>query len=213
MTDDDARRDDDTPRRTADDASATPPDPDQEATAPDREPTEPRGSAALTYGPPFLGTLLVALGLAGGLVGGYAFVQAELGLCGDTTVVVYSPDATDQLTAAQPDGPGLQRFAFDDLAPAEQRAIETAVRDPADQADVEGRFVHRAAFERGVLVEYEGATRYATIASRNACLDVNPLLFPLGVVSILLGVVGILVPPVYRRLLALEMESERSRQE
>ena len=224
MTDDDSRRTaDDDSRRAADDAAReasdgdpaprTAVDPDRETTAPDREPTEPRGSSALTYGPPFLGTLLVALGLAGAVVGGYAFIQAELGLCGDPTVVVYSPEATDQLTAERPAGPNLERFAFPDLAPAEQRAVESAVRDPADVGEVEGRFVHRAAFERGVLVDYRGATRYATVTSTNACLAVNPLLFPLGVVSILLGVVGILVPPIYRRLLALEAQSERSRQE
>ncbi|RBI59069.1 hypothetical protein DMJ13_24600 [halophilic archaeon] len=167
----------------------------------------------MTYGPPFIGTLLIALGLAGGVVGGYAFVQAELGLCGDPTVVVYSPEATDRLTAEQPSGPNLQRFGFDDLTPAERRAVATAVSDPAGEAEVRGRFAHRSAFERGALVEYRGATRYVTIASTTACLSVNPLLFPLGVVSILLGVVGILVPPVYRRLIALEARSERSRRE
>ena len=177
------------------------------------EPTETRASAALTYGPPLLGTLLIALGLAGGVVSGYAFVQSELGLCGNPTVVVYSPEATDQLTSERPSGPDLRQFAFDDLAPAERRAVSAAVSDPAGEATVQGRFVHRTAFEQGALVDYRGATRYVTIASTTACLSVNPLLFPLGVVSILLGVVGILVPPVYRRLIALEADSERSRRE
>jgi hypothetical protein len=167
----------------------------------------------LTYGPPFLGTLLVALGLAGGVVGGYAVVQAELGLCGDPTIVVSSPEATAQLTAERPPGPALQQFAIAELSPAERRAVSTAVAEPTGEAVVRGRFVHRRAFERGALVDYRGATRYVAVASTTTCLAVNPLLFPLGVVSILLGVVGILVPPVYRRLLALEAESERSRRE
>ncbi|WP_281275379.1 hypothetical protein [Halorussus ruber] len=35
----------------------------------------------------------------------------------------------------------------------------------------------------------------------------DPLLLPLGLVAILLGVAGILTPPAYRRLLASETDS------
>lgn len=161
------------------------------------------GETLLTYGAPFLGTLLVAVGIAGGVLGGYAVVQSQLGLCGDPTIVVYSPGATEQLTAATQADP-LRRFRIEELAPAERRAFENALRNPRDTANVRGRFVHRRAFREGVIVSSDGSSRYVTISSANPCLGVDPLLFPLGVVSILLGVLGILTPPLYRRLLERE---------
>ncbi len=161
------------------------------------------GEALLTYGAPFLGTLLVAIGIAGGVLGGYAVVQTHLDLCGHATIVVYSPDETKQLTAATQRDP-LQRFSLEELAPAERKAFEYAIHQPRDTGDVRGRFVHRSAFRQGVLVTSGGETRYVTISSANPCLGVDPLLFPLGIVSILLGVGGILTPPLYRRLLERE---------
>lgn len=161
----------------------------------------------LTYGAPFFGTLLVAVGIAGGTLGGYAVVQSQLDLCGNPTIVVYSPGATDQLTAATRTDP-LREFGIDELAPAERRAFEDALENPRDTGEVRGRFVHRQAFERGVLVTSGGTTRYVTISSVNPCLGVDPLLFPLGVVSVLLGALGILTPPLYRTLLERE---ERAR--
>jgi hypothetical protein len=132
----------------------------------------PLSETLLTYGAPFFGTLLVAVGIAGGTLGGYAVVQSQLNLCGSPTIVVYSPGATEQLTAATRTDP-LREFGIEELSPAERRAFEDA-----------------------------------TISSANPCLSVDPLLFPLGVVSILLGVLGILTPPLYRKLLERE---ERAR--
>ncbi|WP_458189953.1 hypothetical protein [Haladaptatus sp. NG-WS-4] len=165
-------------------------------------------STALTYGAPFLGTLLVAVGIAGGILGGYAAAQAELGLCGNPTIVVYTPATSDQYTDSQT-GPALERLRVGELTPAERRAFEEAIGSPRGEAEVRGRFVHRPAFSRGVLVTNDGTIRYATITSTNPCLFVDPLLFPLGVVSILLGVLGILTPPLYRRVLEREQRKGR----
>lgn len=165
-------------------------------------------STLLTYGAPFFGTLLVAVGIAGGILGGYAAVQAELGLCGDSTIVVYTPGQSEQYTEPQT-GPTLRRLSVAELTPAERHAFEEAVRSTRGEADVQGRFVHRQAFRRGVLVTRDGTMRYATIASTNSCLSVDPLLFPLGVVSILLGVLGILTPPLYRKVLEREERTGR----
>ncbi|GAA0251652.1 hypothetical protein ACFFQF_02645 [Haladaptatus pallidirubidus] len=168
------------------------------------------GSVILTYGAPFLGTLLVAVGIAGGTLGGYAVAQSELGLCGNPTIVVYSPAETGQYTGASPEQPALDRFAVAELTPAERRAFEEAVQSPRGVADVRGRFAHRDVFRRGVLVTSDGIVRYATISSANSCLSVDPLLFPLGVVSILLGILGILTPPLYRKLLEREERAGRT---
>ncbi len=169
---------------------------------------ESTGSVVLTYGAPFLGTLLVAVGIAGGILGGYAIVQSEFGLCGDPTILVYSADETTEYTGA--DAPELDRFSVNELAPAERRAFEEATRSPRQVADVRGRFVHREAFRRGVLVTSNGTVRYATLTSTDACLAIDPLLFPLGIVSILLGILGILTPPLYRKLLEREERSGRT---
>ncbi|WP_266076414.1 hypothetical protein [Haladaptatus caseinilyticus] len=169
---------------------------------------ESTGSVVLTYGAPFLGTLLVAVGLAGGTLGGYAIAQSELGLCGNPTIVVYSPAETAQYT--NPGGPTLERFSAAELTAGERHAFEEALRSPRQVADVRSEFVHRDAFRRGVLVTTGGTARYVTISSTNPCLSVDPLLFPLGVVAILLGILGILTPPLYRKLLEREERAGRT---
>ncbi|WP_049971008.1 hypothetical protein [Haladaptatus cibarius] len=166
------------------------------------------GSLVLTYGAPFVGTLLVAVGIAGGILGGYAVAQSELGLCSNPTIIVYSPVESGQYVE-NPETPTLDRFTVAELAPAERRAFGEAVQSPRGVADVRGQFVHRQAFQRGVLVTSDGTVRYATISSTNSCLSVDPLLFPLGVVSILLGILGILTPPLYRKLLEREERAGR----
>jgi len=159
-------------------------------------------SPAVTYGAPLFGVLLLAIGIGGGVLGGYAIVQQELSLCGNPTIAVESPAATERRVTAQPYNPALPSFAFDELAPAERRAVGEAVARPNGQADVRGAFPHRSAFVQGALVSYRGADRYATVVSRNACLSIDPFVFPLGVVSIVLGIAGVLTPPAYRALVA-----------
>jgi len=179
-------------------------------------------SPLLVYVIPFAGALLVAGGIAAGVVGAYAPVQDELGLCGSPTIHVSSPGETADLVGnggggsgdggggsgegggGDGGGPSVDRLAFDDLTAAEQRAFEAALSDPFGEGAVRGSFANRAAFERGVVIRYEGTERYAALTSADECTSVDPLLFPLGVAAILLGVVWILAPPMYRRFAALE---------
>ncbi|UPW00870.1 hypothetical protein M0R88_01915 [Halorussus gelatinilyticus] len=169
--------------------------------------------ALLTYGAPLLGALLVAAGIAGSVLGGYAIVQDEFGLCGDPTIGVSDPPTATGAESAgesaagaeggQADtaGPVLARFDLDDLSPAERRAIERALAEPGGQADVRGAFPNREAFEQGAVVRVEGRRYYVTVVSSVECLGVDPLVLPLGLVAILLGIGGVLTPPAYRRLL------------
>ncbi|WP_435153166.1 hypothetical protein [Haladaptatus sp. DFWS20] len=166
------------------------------------------GSVVLTYGAPFLGTLLVAIGITAGVLSGYAIAQSELGLCGNPTIVVYSSAETAQYTI--PESPTLDKLSTAELTQGERRAFQEAVRSPRGVADVRGRFVHRGAFQRGVLITSGGTVRYATITSVNSCLTIDPLLLPLGIVSILLGILGILTPPLYRKLLEREERAGRT---
>lgn len=160
-------------------------------------------SPLLVYVIPFAGALLVAGGIAAGVVGAYAPVQDELGLCGSPTIHVSSPGETAELVGAGNET-AVGRLAFEDLTAAEQRAFEAALSDPFGEGDVRGSFANRDAFERGVVVRYRGTDRYAALTSADECTSVDPLLFPLGVAAILLGVVWILAPPMYRRFAALE---------
>lgn len=159
-------------------------------------------SAFLTYAVPFAGSLLIAVGIAAGVVGAYAPLQGDLGLCGDPTISVSTPAETEDLVGDG--GPSFETLGVDDLSPAERRAFEDALADPFGEGHVRGDFPHRAAFERGVLIRSDETLRYATLTAANRCTAVDPLLFPLGVAAILLGVVWILAPPMYRRLATVE---------
>ena len=163
----------------------------------------PLRAALLTYGAPFVGALLITVGIAGSVLGGYAVVQQEFQLCGDPTISVSSVEDTRNLIDG-PNAPVLDRFAFEELSPAERRAFEHALEAEDGQADVRGAFPHEPAFRDGAVVEYRGEVRYVTVVSYIECLAVDPLVLPLGVVAILLGLGGVLTPPAYRALLSRE---------
>ena len=156
--------------------------------------------AVLTYGAPFLGAILLSLGIAGGVVGGYSVVQTELGLCGNPIVTVESAADTERLVEGygEGQGPTLDRIPLANLSAAEREAFEAALDSPRREGEVEGAFPNREAIERGVLVTADGETYYTTLASDNECLSADPLLLPLGILGILLGIGGVLTPPLYR---------------
>ena len=163
------------------------------------------GAAFLaTYVAPLVGMLLVAGGISTGVLAGYATVQDELELCGTPSVAVYSPADTRQLVSDRNAGVILDRIPFEDLSTAEQRAVGEGLASVDREGRIRGEAPHLDAFRAGVLVRYRGSDVYVTLLSEDACLSVNPLLFPLGVVAILLGVGGILTPPAYRKMRAFE---------
>jgi hypothetical protein len=160
-------------------------------------------SALFTYGVPFVGVLVVAVGIAAAVPGAYGLIQEDLTTCGVPTVAVESPEETDRRFGDSPP-PTVERLDFASLASSERAAFEAAIDDPIGEAHVEGPFPNAGAFENGTLVAYEGEAYYATVVADNPCFQAAPLQFPLGVFAIALGVVGILTPPVYRKLVELE---------
>lgn len=166
-------------------------------------------SSVVVYGVPFVGVLLLAVGIPGAVLGGYSAVQEDLGLCGDPSIAVDTPAETERLTSG-PASPTLRTLDRSALAPAEREAFERARASPTRTAEVRGEFPHRTAFERGVLVVADGTRYYATLVADGSCLAISPLLMPLGLVAVALGVAGLLTPPAYRKLAALE---ERTRYE
>ncbi len=165
-------------------------------------------SALFTYGAPFAGVLLVAVGIAAAVPGGYALVQPALAACGVPTVAVDSPADTDRRFGTDPPAT-VDRVEFDALTPAERAALEAALSDPVGEARVGTVPPGGTAFRNGTLVTYRGERYYATIVADNDCVRAAPMQFPLGLSAILIGLAGVLTPPAYRRLVALETGGER----
>lgn len=164
-------------------------------------------SLLFTYVVPFVGVILISIGIGGAVPGGYALIQDELRDCDSPTIAVETPERTAELVGA--DGPNLPRLAFEELTDAEQEAFVEALDAPRREAHVYGSFANRQAFESGVVVTYQGERYYSTIVAENTCFRAPPLGFPLGVFAIGLGAVTLLIPPAYRRLVTLERQADR----
>ncbi|WP_410767373.1 hypothetical protein [Haloferax sp. DFSO60] len=163
-------------------------------------------STIFTYGAPFIGVLLVAIGIAAAVPGVYALIQDDITSCGTPTIAVESPEETATRFG---DSPELQltELSFDQLTPEEQAAFIEARTDPLGEARVTGDFPNYPSFLNGTLVTYESEQYYATVVAENPCFVATPLQFPLGVFAIALGIIGILTPPGYRKLVELEEQS------
>ncbi|MFC6941838.1 hypothetical protein ACFQE8_17965 [Salinirubellus sp. GCM10025818] len=162
-------------------------------------------SILFTYVAPLLGVLLVAVGIGAAVPGGYAIVQEDISTCGQPTIAVEGPEETDRRFADRT--PSIDRLPFEELSTAEREAFVEALSDPVGEAHVRGPFPNHRAFTNGTLITYEGERYFSTVVSENPCYEVAPLQFPLGVFAIGLGTVGILTPPLYRRLVRLEEEA------
>lgn len=163
--------------------------------------------AILTYGAPLVGAVLLSIGLASGVVGGYTLIQSDLGLCGNPVLHVESPEDTERMLRGHGAGPGpqtLPSLTFEELAPGEQEAFRDALGEVNQEGVIRGEFPHREVLLRGALIVYDGEPHYTTLVSENQCVEPNPLLLPLGLISIALGVVGVLTPPLYRRYVEFE---------
>jgi len=167
-------------------------------------------SFVFQYVAPFVGVLLIAVGIAGAVPGGYAIIEPDLENCGNPTIGVESPEATAERFDENERRPRLPRLAFEDLSSAEQTAFLTAIDDPVGEEQVVGDVPNAGSFRRGSIVSYEGEQYYVTLVAENTCFAAAPLQFPLGVFAIALGFLGVLAPPLYRRLVRLEQRAGRS---
>ncbi|MBZ6496652.1 hypothetical protein [Natrinema longum] len=171
------------------------------------EPTAGSESLLLTYAAPFLGVLLIAAGLPLAIVGGYVVVQDSVGLCGTPTITATPVEEDDTPPET------VETVPAADLTSAERHALEEAIDSPLREGRVDGELGNRAALLEGALVEYEGGRYYVQIASQNTCLEVEPLLFPIGAIAIFVGIVGVLTPPIYRQMAGFEERMDRERRD
>lgn len=158
-------------------------------------------SVLFTYGAPFVGVLLVAVGIAAAVPGAFALLQDDA-TCGNPTIAVEDPAQTEAFRGDPP--ASIARYDIEALSAAEREAVEAAIADAVGEAEVEGAFPNEHTFRQGVLVTVDDQQYYVTLVAENPCYTVGPLQLPLGVFAIALGIVGILTPPAYRRLVALE---------
>jgi hypothetical protein len=192
---------DDPPHGDGTDGDGTDPRPsDAPPTGPPDAGDDTVGAVLFTYGAPFVGVLLVAVGIGAAVPGAYGLVQTDIADCGDPIVSVEPVE--EQFDGGPPES--LPRLTPDDLTTGERKAFQEALADPRSEAAFRDDFRNRPAFENGTLVETADRTYYATIVADHPCFTTAPLQFPLGVFAIALGIVGILTPPGYRRLVALE---------
>ena len=184
--------------------AAEPPETDETGPV---EPTASSESLLLTYAAPFLGVLLIASGLPLSIVGGYVVVQDGVGLCGDPTITATPVDEYDGVPET------VGELPAEELTAAERRALEEAIESPLREGTIEGELQNREAFLEGVVVAFEGDRYYVQIASQNSCLNVAPLLFPIGAIAMFVGIVGVLTPPIYRKMAGFEERMRRDRSE
>ncbi|WP_226041657.1 hypothetical protein [Natrinema sp. DC36] len=191
-------------------ATDEPPATDKPPATDETGPVEPTASAEsllLTYAAPFLGVVLIAIGLPLAIVGGYVVVQDGVGLCGNPTITATPADEYEGALAT------IETLPVEDLTSAEREALEEAIDSPLQEAKVDGEMANRGTLLEGAIVEYEGDRYYVQIASLNSCLEVAPLLFPIGAIAIIVGILGVLTPPIYRKMAGFEerMRNERTR--
>lgn len=140
----------------------------------------------------FLGAVLVAIGIGGAVVGGYATFQESAGLCG-------TPELEIRSSGSAVPSAGSPALDASDLSSAERAAFVAAVEGPANTAEIDGP-ISTAALRNGAVVGYQGERYYAVIGSLNGCVSVDPLVFALGATLLVLGGVAFVGPTVRRRL-------------
>ncbi|WP_408958623.1 hypothetical protein [Natrinema sp. 74] len=181
-----------------DDAPPEPADPPATDETGPTEPTAESESLVLTYAAPFLGVLLIAAGLPLSIIGGYVVVQNSVGLCGDPAITATPVDEYDDVPAT------VGELPAEELTAAERRALEEAIESPLREGTIDGDIENGEALFDGVVIPYEGQRYYVQITSRNSCLAAEPLLFPIGGIAILVGIAGVLTPPIYRKMAGFE---------
>ncbi|MDS0478035.1 hypothetical protein [Natrinema sp. 1APR25-10V2] len=181
-----------------DDAPPGPADPPATDETGPTEPTAESESLLLTYVAPFLGVLLIAAGLPLTIVGGYVVVQDSVGLCGTPSITATPVDEYEDFPET------VEVLPAEELTAAERAAIEEALESPLREGTIDGDVANREALFEGVVVPYEGERYYVQITSRNSCLAAEPLLFPIGGIAILVGIAGVLTPPIYRKMAGFE---------
>lgn len=140
------------------------------------------------YVAPFLGALLFSASIGGVVLGGYAAVQEDLGLCGQPAIVVTAPDEAKPATIHESPAPNLPRLTYEELTEEEQKAFEEALDSPLNEGEIRGEFAHEKEFSGGVVVSYEGREYYGAVETMDECVAVSSYVLPSGAAGVGLSV-------------------------
>lgn len=152
------------------------------------------------YAISFVGVVILAASIGPAVVGAYATVQKDFGLCSDPELEVFSPADTADV-AANGAAPDFPRLDYAELSSAEQRAFRGALADPNSVKPIEGGgpVKHRSELRNGTIVTYRGAEHYAVIGSFNRCVT-DPFSLVLSIAGLVVGGGMVVAPGLWRRL-------------
>lgn len=150
------------------------------------------------YAVSFVGILVLSASIGGAVVGTYATVQKDFGLCSDPILEVNSPAATEELAAGDAQ-PNLPHLDYEELTPDERRAFRTANTVPNNEEEIAGNTEHLPEFRTGAVVTYRGAEHYVTISSINECVPAGVFSLPLSIAGVAVGTGLFVAPGLWRR--------------
>lgn len=145
----------------------------------------------------FIGIVILSASLGGVVLGTYATVQPDYGLCERPAIVVSSAENTEDLIAG-PDAPDFTRLEYDELSGEEQDAFREALRVPNQDAEIEPESEHIEEFQQGVVVSYRGESHYVVIETMDNCVPTGFFNIPLSVVGLVVGSVLFVSPSLWR---------------
>ena len=148
-----------------------------------------------TYIVPVIGAFVLAAGIGGAVLGAYAPLQQDSGLCGESELTVFPPDETGPVTGGSD---VFATFAFSELSPEEQRGFREALRSANDAAEISSDTEHADSFRTGAVVRYRGGEYYVA-TTLHECTNVDPLVLPLSLLGLVVGTIGMLAPIAWRR--------------
>jgi hypothetical protein len=157
-------------------------------------------SRSLTYGLPILGVVILSVSLGGVVLGAYASIQEDTGHCGNPLIHVTPPDKIGPLSGQGGEGLTYPVIDFQELSLAEQRGFEEALARVDHVGTVDATLVHHSEIENGAIVLYQGERYYVTLHGENACVGMDPLVLPLGVLGSIIGVGLVVAPSLWKRL-------------
>ena len=148
-----------------------------------------------TYIVPVIGAFVLAAGIGGAVLGAYAPLQQDSGLCGESELTVFPPGDTGPVTGGSD---VFSTFAFGELTPEEQRGFREALRSVNNAAEIPSDTEHAESFRTGAVVSYQG-NEYYVATTLHECTNVDPLVLPLSFLGLVLGTIGMLTPIAWRR--------------
>lgn len=148
------------------------------------------------YAISFVGIVILSASIGPAVVGAYATVQKDYGLCSDPELEVSGPAETADTTAGN-DAPEFVRLDYDELSAAEQRAFRGALASANGVKPIEGDVEHRSAFRSGAIVTYRGAEYYAVLGSLNECVT-GSFNLPLSIAGLVVGSGMVIAPGLWR---------------